>query len=119
MGAVAATTLVTVLASGVATVGAWADAGAGSTAGVQGSESAGKWPLIQTLGIFAGIPVAAAVVIVLLVFARPAIRAGRESIGTEAFSGPHAGVVDPIPTATPDAADRAPAPAQGGAGAEW
>ena len=128
--------------------GAWAEDGAGSTTNVQGSLSAGHWPWIQTLGVFIGIPIALALLIVGLVMAGPAIRSGRESIGSEAFSGPHAGPVDVTPddqrSGTPGvdatgvdapragatalgapgveaaaAGSGAPAARQGGAGAEW
>lgn len=96
-----------------------------------GSQRAPTWPVIQTIGIFAGIPLAAALIIVGLVMAGPILRSGRSG-DTAVFSGPHAGPVDAAnPGAEPathtDAPDGpAPAaaaagerPAQGGAGATW
>ena len=121
--AVAGATSTLILASAALAAGAWAEAGAGSTTNVQGSQSAGHWPLIQTLGIFAGIPLALAVLIVILVMAGPTMRAGRDSIGTEAFSGPHAGPVDAAPDARVGAGAvgrvGAEESTQGGAGARW
>lgn len=108
---------------------------------VAGSQHADKWPLIKTLGIFAGIPLASAVLIVFLVLLGPILRSGRAGSTEDAvFAGPHAGPVEAAPeprthTDVPDgpaerpagvagSADPAPtvtgpAPAQGGAGASW
>lgn len=100
---------------------AWADGGTN----VAGSQRAPKWPVIQTIGIFAGIPLAVAVIIVALVMAGPIRRSGGSG-GTAVFSGPHAGPVDAgvapathtdVPDGPVPAAEERPA--QGGAGATW
>jgi hypothetical protein len=62
---------------------------------VDGSQHANKWPLIQTLGVFVGIPLGSAILIVVLVMLGPIIRSGRAGADEDAvFAGPHAGSVD-------------------------
>lgn len=123
------------LVSGVLLAGPALAASTDST-NVDGSQHANKWPLVQTVGIFVGIPLAASIIIVVLVMLGPIIRSGRTGADSDAvFAGPHAGPVDsgPAPrthTGEPDgpaerplevpgtAAGAAPTP-QGGAGATW
>ncbi len=98
--------------SAVLAVPAWADGPGGANGlNVAGGQTANKWPLIQTLGVFAGLPLLATVVIVALVLGGPIIRSGRAGGGVAAFSGPHAGPVDAgDPASTGDFSDhRAPA----------
>lgn len=138
LGAAAATTTAWIVSS-VLLAGSALAASTDST-NVAGSQQADKWPLIKTLGIFAGIPLASAVLIVFLVLLGPILRSGRAG-GTEdaVFAGPHAGPVESGPeprthTGEPDGPAERPAgvagsadpeptvagpPAQGGAGASW
>lgn len=62
----------------------------------EGLPTASKWPLLQTLGVFVGIPLAAGLVITALVVLQGAAkRPGRPGGGVAAvFTGPHAGEVD-------------------------
>lgn len=108
---------------------------------VAGSQHADKWPVLKTLGIFAGIPLAAAVLIVFFVLLGPILRSGRAGSTEDAvFAGPHAGPVETgreprthtsepdgpaerpagvAGSADPEPSVAGPAPAQGGAGASW
>lgn len=66
----------------------------------QGLPLSDKWPLLQTLGVFVGIPVAAMAVICALVMLRSGARgpSGSGDAVTAVFSGPYAGQVDAGPS---------------------
>ena len=60
----------------------------------QGLPTGGKWPLLQTIGVFAGLPVAGMAVIVALVMLQSGTRRARGTSATAVFTGPQAGSVD-------------------------
>jgi hypothetical protein len=99
---------------------------------VDGSQHANKWPLIQTLGVFVGIPLGSAILIVVLVMLGPIIRSGRAGADEDAVDpgtvgpsthtgepdGPAAGSLDQ-PGVGPEPAGATRTTTQGGAGASW
>lgn len=60
----------------------------------QGLPTSDTWPLLQTIGVFVGLPVAAMAVIVALVMLQSGTRRARGTSATAVFTGPHAGSVD-------------------------
>lgn len=61
----------------------------------EGLPTANKWPLLQTIGVFVGIPLAAGLLITALVVLQAAAkRPGHPGGVTAVFTGPHAGEVD-------------------------
>jgi len=60
----------------------------------QGLPTGGKWPLLQTIGVFVGLPVGAMAVIVALVMLQSGTRRARGTSATAVFTGPQAGSVD-------------------------
>lgn len=60
----------------------------------QGLPTADTWPLLQTIGVFVGLPVAAMAVIVALVMLQSGTRRARGTSATAVFTGPQAGAVD-------------------------
>lgn len=60
----------------------------------QGLPTGGKWPLLQTLGVFVGLPVGAMAAIVALVLLQSGTRRARGTSATAVFTGPQAGSVD-------------------------
>lgn len=60
----------------------------------QGLPTAPHWSFLHTAGIFAGIPLAASIVIIALVMLQSQLKGARATGGTVVFSGPHAGDVD-------------------------